>query len=97
MLSSTALVSLERPQRYGKQLAAHIAHRVQVDEIDGGWDLHIAGGHGYVLPHDELEQLELKAEAEDSASFERIKEVLAKHLLQFTTKIDTVVIEWEDR
>lgn len=97
MLSSTALVSLERPQRYGKQLAAHIAHRVQVDEIVGGWDLHIAGGHGYVLPREESQQLELKAEAEDSASFERIKEVLAKHLLQFTTKIGTVVIEWEDR
>ena len=97
MLNSTALVTLERPQRYGKQLASHIGHRVQVDEIDGGWDLHIAGGHGYVLPHEDTEQLELKAMAEDSASFERIKEVLAKHLLQFTTKIDNVIIEWEDQ
>ena len=88
---------LFRSQRYGKQLASHIGHRVQVDEIDGGWDLHIAGGHGYVLPHEDTEQLELKAMAEDSASFERIKEVLAKHLLQFTTKIDNVIIEWEDQ
>jgi hypothetical protein len=94
MLISHAHVSLERPARYGKQLAGHIGHKVQVDELDNGWALHIGDGLGRVLPHDEA--LELVAEAETTEMLERIKDVLGRHLLQFTTKLPGVTIAWTD-
>jgi len=94
MLVSHAHVSLERPARYGKQLAGHLGHKVQVDELDNGWTLHIRDGLGRVLPHDDT--LELVAEAETPEMLERIKDVLGRHLLQFTTKLPSVTIVWTD-
>ncbi len=97
-LTSRALVAIERPTRYGKQLSGHIGHRVQVDDLDNGWALHIGDGLGYVLPHESAEhpRLELTAEAETPEMLDRIKNVLGKHLLQFTTKLPHVTIEWVD-
>ena len=97
-LTSRALVAIERPSRYGKQLAGHIGHRVQVDELDNGWALHIGDGMGHVLPHESDSEpiLELTAEAETTEMLERIKQVLGKHLLQFTTKVPDVTITWID-
>ena len=94
MLVSHAHVSLERPARYGKQLAGHLGHKVQVDELENGWALHIGDGQGCVLPHDDM--LELVAEAETPEMLERIKDVLGRHLLQFTTKLPSVTIVWTD-
>ena len=101
-LTSHALVAIERPARYGKQLAGHIGHRVQVDELENGWALHIGDGMGHVLPHESgldgssEPVLELHAEAETPEMLNRVKEVLGKHLLQFTTKLPSVTITWED-
>jgi len=94
MLTSRALVAIERPARYGKQLAGHIAHRVKVDEVGNGWALHIGDGLGRVIPHDDT--LELVAEAESPEMLDRIKDVLGRHLLQFTTKLPGVTIAWTD-
>jgi len=94
MLVSHAHVSLERPARYGKQLAGHLGHNVQVDELENGWALHIGDGLGRVLTHDDM--LELVAEAETTEMLERIKDVLGRHLLQFTTKLPSVTIVWTD-
>lgn len=94
MLISHAHVNLERPARYGKQLAGHLGHKVQVDELDNEWTLHIGDGLGRILPHEDM--LELVAEAETPDMLERIKDVLGRHLLQFTTKLPSVTIEWTD-
>lgn len=98
MLVSRALVAIQRPTRYGKQLASHIGHRVQIDEADGGWDAHIGEGMGRIRPHESEESpsLELVAEATDETMLERIKDVLGGHLLQFTTKVPDVTISWTD-
>jgi hypothetical protein len=40
--------------------------------------------------------LELVAEAETPEMLERIKDVLGRHLLQFTTKLPSVTIVWTD-
>jgi hypothetical protein len=98
MLTSLALVEIERPTRYGKQLANHIANRVQMDEVDGGWNLHIGDGLGEIRPHDDATptRLELRASAETPEMLARVKEVLGKHLLQFTTKLPAVTITWND-
>ena len=79
MLISHAHVNLERPARYGKQLAGHLGHKVQVDELDNEWTLHIGDGLGRILPHEDM--LELVAEAETPDMLERIKDVLGRHLL----------------
>jgi LDH2 family malate/lactate/ureidoglycolate dehydrogenase len=71
MLTSRATVAIERPARYGKQLAGHIAHKAQVDEVGDGWELHIGDGLGRVIPRDNA--LELEAEAESPEMLERIK------------------------
>ena len=94
MLTSRATVAIERPARYGKQLAGHIAHKAQVDEVGDGWELHIGDGLGRVIPRDNA--LELVAEAESPEMLERIKDVLGRHLLQFTTKLPGVTIAWTD-
>lgn len=98
MLTSIALVDIERPSRYGKQLANHIAHRVQMDELENGWNLHIGEGLGEILPHDEETPsvLELRASAPTPEMLDRIKDVLGRHLLQFTTKLPAVTITWTD-
>ena len=97
-LTSRASVAIERPARYGKQLAGHLGHKVQVDELENGWAVHIREGMGYVLPHesDAEPTLELIAEAADLELLERIKDVLGRHLLQFTTKVPGVTITWTD-
>ena len=94
MLTSRALVAIERPARYGKQLSGHISHKAQVDEVGDGWELHIGAGLGRVMPHDDA--LELVAEADTPEMLERIKDVLGRHLLQFTTKLPGVTITWAD-
>jgi hypothetical protein len=93
-----ALVEIERPSRYGKQLANHIAHRVQMDELDNGWILHIGDGLGEILPHDDATPsvLELRASADTQEMLDRVKDVLGRHLLQFTTKLPAVTITWVD-
>ena len=97
-LTSTALVEIERPTRYGKQLASHLGHKVQVDDLSSGWALHIREGMGFVLPHESEAdpRLELIAEADDVETLERIKDVLGRHLLQFTSKVPGVTITWTD-
>ena len=95
---SSADVVIDRPERYGKQLASHLGHKVAVADLDNGWALHIGDGMGHVLPHESESEpcLELTAEAETDEMLERIKHVLGKHLLQFTTKVPGVTITWTD-
>jgi hypothetical protein len=53
---------------------------------------------GHVLPHESPTEpiLELTAEAATPEMLERIKDVLGRHLLQFTTKMPSVTIDWTD-
>lgn len=87
----TANVAIERPARYGKQLASHLGHKAEVTELENGWSLVIGSGTGLVLPSET--HLQLVAEADDPEMAERIKFVLDKHLKQFTTKLE-LQIDW---
>ena len=89
-----AVVPIERPARYAKQLASHIGHRVEVTSRDDGYDVAFTDGTGRI---DVAEtSLTLTATSEDSAVLERIKDVLGRHLLQFTTRLPDVTVEWHD-
>ncbi|GAB2822586.1 hypothetical protein GCM10027022_11330 [Alpinimonas psychrophila] len=87
----TANVTIDRPARYGKQLASHIGHKVTVDTVDNGWIAHIAGGLGSITP--QASTLDLVAEGVDDASLERIKDVLERHLRKFAGELD-IKVDW---
>lgn len=87
-LRETAIVTMDRPARYGKQLASHLGHKANVDVVENGWVAHLAGGLGYIIPQDTT--LDLVAEGSDTASLERIKDVLERHLRKFAGEDLTV-------
>jgi hypothetical protein len=87
----TANVAMDRPARYGKQLASHIGHKVTVESVDDGWIAQIAGGLGHITPHGTT--LDLVAEGIDDASLERIKDVLERHLRNFTGELE-ITVDW---
>lgn len=92
MMREIATVSLERPERYGKQLAAHLGHKTEVTEIDGGWQATIRGGTGLILPTENA--LVLDASAEDTETLEVVKDVLERHLRKFAAKLGELDVEW---
>lgn len=91
-LFEKAVITLERPERYGKQLASHISHKTVVEEIEGGWQAEIRNGQGRILLSEG--KLILEAHANDVETLATVKDVLGRHLLQFTTKLAPFVITW---
>ncbi len=89
--TQSASITIDRPARYGKQLASHIGHKVTVDVLDDGWVAHIAGGRGHITPQDTT--LDLVAEGIDDASLERIKDVLERHLRSFAGELE-ITVDW---
>lgn len=89
---SAADVVIDRPERYGKQLASHLGHKVAVADLDNGWALTIGEGVGRVLPADRV--LRLEAEADNAELLARIQDVLERHLRKFATKLGELDVIW---
>jgi hypothetical protein len=89
---SAADVVIDRPERYGKQLASHLGHKVAVTDLDNGWALTIGEGTGRVLPGDGV--LRLEAEADNAELLARIQDVLERHLRKFATKAGELEVSW---
>ena len=89
---SSADVAIDRPERYGKQLASHLGHKVAVADLDNGWALTIGEGTGRILPGDEI--LRLEAEADNAELLTRIQDVLERHLRKFATKAGELEVSW---
>lgn len=89
---SAADVVIDRPERYGKQLASHLGHKVAVADLDNGWALTIGEGTGRILPGDEI--LRLEAEADNAELLARIQDVLERHLRKFATKAGELEVSW---
>ena len=89
---SSADVAIDRPERYGKQLASHLGHKVAVADLDNGWALTIGEGTGRILPGDEI--LRLEAEADNPVLLARIQDVLERHLRKFATKAGELEVSW---
>jgi hypothetical protein len=92
MLSSRAVVSTEKSERYAKQLASHLGHKIQVDELPNGHRLTIATGSAELLPG--LDSLVLTASAPDEETLTIVQDVVARHLIRFGQK-DELVVNWE--
>lgn len=94
MLKSVAQVTIERPERYGKQLASHLAHKIQTQEIENGWLLTFPNGEATLIATGTA--LTISVMANDSEAQNRMQFVLDKHLRQFTSKLPEITIEWQN-
>jgi len=97
VLESTAVVATDAPERYAKQLLAHLGRKNAVETVGGerqGGRLVFSYGSATVRPEDN--QLVLEAAAEDPDSLAHVEDVLARHLERFGAKRELVVI-WQRR
>ena len=95
MLRSTAVVATDAPERYAKQLLAHLGRKNTVEPIDGGSNggrLVFAYGTGTVRP--EGSRLVLEAAAPDDESLAHVEDVLARHLERFGARRE-LVVTWQ--
>ena len=90
---SKAVVSIERPSRYSKQLASHLGHKIAVTEIENGWHFEIDGAKGDVVTSGESE-LTMTATGDTAELEERMQVVLQKHLLKFAGDLNPEVV-WQ--
>jgi hypothetical protein len=93
MAKASAKLIIDRPERYAKQLAAHISHKAEASsESDGvttitfgfGATGTIAVGDGAVL---------LTATSNDSEAMSKAQDVLGRHLLKFA-KLEEQTLDW---
>jgi hypothetical protein len=95
VLRSIAVVTTDAPERYAKQLLAHLGRKNTVETVDGerqGGRLVFAYGTGTVRAEDN--HLVLEATAEDSDSLAHVEDVLARHLERFGAKRE-LVVTWQ--
>ena len=90
---SKAVISIERPSRYSKQLASHLGHKIDVTEIENGWHFVIEGATGDVVTTGEAE-LTMTAIGENAEIEERMQFVLQKHLLKFAGDLNPEIV-WQ--
>ena len=83
-LSSRAEVATQTPERYAKQLVAHLGHRVPVEATPDGDQLTFDEGRGLVQIGDGV--LVLIAEANGEPALAVVQDVLGRHLLKFGAK-----------
>jgi uncharacterized protein len=92
VLESTAVVATDAPERYAKQLLAHLGRKNTVVTVAGerqGGRLVFAYGTATVRPEDN--RLVLEAAAEHAESLAHIEDVLGRHLERFGAKRELVV------
>ena len=99
-VTATATVATPTPDRYAKQLAAHLGRRLEVREEADGLRLVFGAGEGAdegvsigdCLLRSRETALELSASAADPAGLERITQVVGSHLERFGQRNELVVV-----
>ena len=90
-LHSHAAVATTRPERWGKQLASHLSHKVTVVSTARGDELSIGAGLGVIRAESGV--LVLEAHADDAEALALVEDVLGRHLTRFGEK-DALVVDW---
>lgn len=90
-LVASAHVVTETPARYISRLCKHFAHRIPVSHDEQQGRIQFDGGLG--LLQAEAGGLTLRVEAEDAASLDRLKEVMASHFERFAWQ-EALHLEW---
>ena len=89
---SEALVSTDRPARYGKQLVAHLGRRNGGEwsgDDERGW-IQLGDGRAEVVCASDGLRLSIEAPAEALA---RLEDVVGRHLVRFATQ-DELHVHW---
>ena len=90
---ATALVAIDRPARYAKQLASHLGHSADVAQsTDGRATITLDGGTCVVAPGPR--HLELIVTSRDADGLASVQDVVAGDLLRFAGEDADVRIEW---
>jgi uncharacterized protein len=87
---STAIVLTEAPDRYAKQLLAHLSRKPTV-ELRAET---LVFDYGTATVRSASGQLLLRAEAADPQSLARLEDVLARHLVRFGRRAE-LVVNWQ--
>lgn len=91
MPTTTASVAMPTPARYMARLCNHFTHRVTVHrEADRG---RIEFPNGVCSLQATAERLEMRIEADDTATLERLEQVVARHLKQVASA-ETFEVTW---
>ena len=88
--TATAAVVTDTPERYAKQLAAHLGRRCEVREEPAGTRLVLEVGDCLLAPREGV--LELQAGAADEAALERVTSVVGSHLERFGQRNELSVV-----
>lgn len=91
-LTSHADVPTDTPERYAKQLVAHLGHRVSFETVGDTSTATFGGGTGRVVVGDGV--LTLYASAPDEESLARVEDVLGRHLERFGQR-NELTVAWQ--
>lgn len=91
-LSSRAAVTLPKPQRWAKQLVAHLGRKTPPEQTPEGTMLFFGDGQGIVSATDD--QVVLVAQASSAESLAMVEDVLARHLVRFAQREGELTVEW---
>jgi predicted O-methyltransferase YrrM len=90
---ATALVAIDRPARYAKQLASHLGHRAETAQsADGRATITLDSGTCVVAPG--ARHLQLIAASQDAEGLAAVQDVVARHLLRFVGEGSGVRVDW---
>ncbi|MGZ4505699.1 MAG: DUF2218 domain-containing protein [Blastococcus sp.] len=92
-LTARADVRTDAPERYAKQLVAHLGHKLEFTTVGNTSTATIGAGLGSVEVGDGV--LVLHAAGPDTEALARVKDVLGRHLERFGTRQELAVV-WDD-
>jgi uncharacterized protein len=84
LLVSRADVVTDAPERYARQLASHLGHRITISPTPDGDVYAFDGGRGVVRAGDGV--LALTAQGHGDEALGVVQDVLGRHLLRFGAK-----------
>jgi hypothetical protein len=93
-VTASASVATASPERYAKQLAAHLGRKLEVREETDGLRLVFGDGSGDCLLRAQDAALELHAAATGPVELERITQVVGSHLERFGQRNELSVV-WQ--
>lgn len=92
MLTATAEIRTDVPERYAKQLVSHLSRKAVVEplpDVVGAHRLVFSRGSGEVRP--QAGRLVLVAIAADPAALAHVQDVLGRHLVRFGARRELAV------
>lgn len=79
--AAAALVTTDRPERYAKQLAAHLGRRAEIRDEPEGTRIVLTRGECLLVPQEGV--LRMEASAADEESLDNVMDVVGRHLERF--------------